>query len=101
MGSRLDLHAILTGFSGVEEAYFQPPEDLKLVYPCIIYKRISENVKFADNSPYFKMKQYRVTVLDYDPDSEIPDLVGTLPLSTYETGYVSNNINHSAYKLFY
>ena len=74
---REELQTLLSSISGVSKAYFQPPANLQLDYPCIIYKRVSEDVKFADDTSYLKTKRYRVTVIDQDPDSSIPDAVGS------------------------
>ena len=38
MASRLNLHNSLIEALGTKSVYFQPPESVKLVYPCIIYE---------------------------------------------------------------
>jgi hypothetical protein len=73
MAPRLQLHELLQLIT--PHVYFQPPENVKLEYPCIIYKRDFADTKFADNEPYAFKKRYMVTVIDRDPDSDIPDKV--------------------------
>ena len=81
--------------------YFQPPENVKLRYPCIIYKRNSGKTKFANNKPYNHRMSYTVTVVDANPDSKIPAKVAALPMCTHERSFTSNNLNHDVFTLYY
>jgi len=84
MAQRLDLQQVLVEILGSNNVYFQPPPTIQLVYPCIIYKRDDVDVKHANNETYSYTKRYQVTVIDRDPDSEIPDRVLTLRRCTYD-----------------
>lgn len=100
--SRLLLHQLLEGLMGESgKVYFQPPGNQLMVYPCIRYQRDLEDVKFADNGPYSNTKRYSVTVIDQDPDSTFPDAVAKLPMCTFERFYVSANLNHYVYNLYF
>lgn len=99
MGQRLDLHAILETIT--EKVYFQPPENVKLEYPCIVYSRDFADTKFADNNPYRHVKRYMVTVIDRDPDSALPDRVADLPSSTFNRFYTADGLNHDVYQVFF
>jgi len=81
--------------------YFQPPESVKLQYPCIIYERIIDNVEYADNYPYKKRRLYSIKVIDRNPDSIIPDKVGEIPYSSTDTSYTKNNLNHYIFNIYY
>ena len=39
MANRIDLYNLLVGILGTRNVYYQPPESLKLKYPCIVYNR--------------------------------------------------------------
>jgi hypothetical protein len=86
---------------GSTNVYFQPPASLALKYPCIIYEKDTPNVLYANDSPYSHRKRYRVTVIDYDPDSPIPDKVAMLPYSKFATSYKADNLNHDVYELYF
>lgn len=101
MAPRLSLHALLKSITGVKEAYFQPPADITMVYPCIVYRLDDETSRFANNFSYFRRKRYLVTVIDRDPDSLIPDRVGSLPMCIFDRHFTANNLNHYAYKIFF
>lgn len=84
-----------------DNVYFQPTENTKMQYPCIIYSRDLVDTKFADNEPFGHTKRYMVTVIDRDPDSEIPDKVAELPMSTFNRFYAADGLNHDVYQVFF
>lgn len=104
MGSRLELHTMLTevmiDILGFKNVYFQPPESFQLEYPCIIYSRDSELVNHANNHLYSHKKRYQITVVDQDPDSLIPDAVRNLKFCVYNRHYVSDNLHHDVYTIY-
>jgi len=70
-------------------------------YPCIVYERTNLQTQFADNKPYKTKKRYLVTVIDANPDSEIPDKVAELPMCSYDRFFTTDNLNHDIYYLFF
>lgn len=86
---------------GKQNVYFQPPETIKMVYPCIIYSRSSGNTLFANNGLYNFRTRYQLMVIDRDPDSEIPSKIRQLPLCSYDRHYIADNLNHDVFNLFY
>ena len=101
MGSRIDLHNLLVELLGSRNVYYQPPENLKLNYPCIVYTRIIDKNKKADNLKYLKDTCYRVTYIDTKVDSPIVDKIYDLNYCEYENHFVSNNLSHDSFKLYF
>lgn len=99
MAPRLELHELLESLS--EHVYFQPPTNVKVEYPCIVYKRDFAETKFADNVPYNHKLRYMVTVIDRDPDSDIPGKVAALPMSIYNRFFTADGLNHDVYNVFF
>jgi len=99
MGQRLDLQDLLLTI--VPNVYFQPPESLKMEYPCIVYHRDYSNTEFADDRPYLHRKRYLVMVIDENPDSAIPTKVAELPMCLFDRFYTAKNLNHDVFKLFF
>ena len=97
--TRLDLHILLLTFC--ENVYFQPPDNIQMKYPCIIYKRDRIVIHHANNKPYKHKKRYQITVVDKDPDSDIHEKVATLPMCSYERFFTADNLNHDVYNLFF
>ena len=101
MANRLDLHSLLETVLGSDEVYFQPPESIRLVYPCIIYKRSSIRTDFANNLPYSLRSEYTITLIEPDPDSPKPYLVANLETARHERFYTADNLNHNVFTLFF
>ena len=101
MGLRLELHEILVKILGSDQVYFQPPETIKMKYPCIVYGRGSGDTIFADNSAYRFTQRYQITVIDRDPDSKIPEKIADLPMCTYDRHYNIDNLNHDVFNLYF
>lgn len=99
MGLRVDLQALLEGFT--DHVYFQPPENVQMEYPCIVYHRDFAEAEFADNGPYRRTLRYMVTIIDRDPDSEIPAMVADLPMCTFNRFFTADKLNHDVYNLFF
>ena len=97
---RLELSASFKEILGSENVYFEPPESVKLEYPCILYERSSGFTDFASNKPYIFRYRYTVTVIDRDPDSDIPGKIATLPMCTFDRGFVVNNLYHKVFTCF-
>lgn len=96
---RADLQALLETL--VDDVYFQPPTNVSLRFPCIIYKRNTDWVKHADNDLHLRMLQYEVTVIDRDPDSMIPVEVAKLPMCRFQRHFTADDLNHDVYNLYW
>lgn len=95
-----DIEALIR--KGAEEhVYFQPTENVRMSYPCIVYKGDGGDSQHADNIPYVKKRRYMITVIDQDPDSKISEKVSDLSSCTYERDYTSDNLNHFVYNIYF
>jgi hypothetical protein len=101
MDRRLQLQALLEGVLESTNVYFQPPANVQMQYPCIVYSRDSSETKFASNIPYRYTKRYQVTVIDLDPDSGIPDKVAMLPSCAFDRFFTADNLNHDVFNIFF
>lgn len=101
MKSREELHGVLVDLLGSRNVYFQPPENIKLKYPCIVYELSDIRSVKADNIIYLKNKLYTVTVIDEDPDSEIPNAMVDLPYCDFDRWYATSDLNHWVFSLYF
>lgn len=101
MGSRLELHSLLTSIPGVKAAYFQAPPNVQLTYPCIMYELSQMNRKDADNVPYKITKAYMLTIIDKNPDSTIIDAVAALPMCAFNRAFTVDNLYHTVFTLYF
>lgn len=98
---REELHDVLQTIAGPNNVYFQPPANIVMTYPCIVYRRDYAWEQHASNQLYSKVKRYQVQVIARDPDSEIPDKVAKLPMCSFDRFYIADNLNHDVYNLYF
>jgi hypothetical protein len=101
MAQRYELQTLLEELLGTRNVYFQPPNNVQMQYPAIIYKRDADRTRFAGNHPYRRVKRYLVTVVDRDPDSEIPDKIARLPMSRFDRHFAADNLNHDVFSVYH
>ena len=101
MAPRLELQTILEEILGSSDVYFQPPANVQMNYPCIVYKRDDADTRFAGNKPYLHVKRYMVTVIDRNPDSGIPDKVAQQPMCLFNRNYAANGLHHDVFNLYF
>lgn len=102
MASRLNLQAELEEFLGSANVYFQPPESVRLVYPCIVYSRSSGLTQYANDMPYKYAQAYQIEIIDKDPDSElVPRMTMAFPTVRYQRHFTHDNLNHDIFYLYY
>lgn len=99
MPSRLELQTLLEQVLGSQNVYFQPPESIKIKYPAIVYGLDDIKNSFANDGVYSSKKQYKITVIDEDPDSEIVDRIIALTVCRYNRHFSSDNLNHDIFTL--
>ena len=101
MSKRLELHDILCDILGSREAYFQPPESVRMTYPAIVYSRSGLPNTFADNIVYKQDEAYEIIVIDKDPDSKLVEKISKLPKCSWIRNYKSDGLNHDVFNLYY
>lgn len=99
MAQRVELQTLFESFT--PNVYFQPPANVQMKYPCIVYKRAYAMTDFAGNKPYRYEKRYQVTVIDRDPDSGIPDKIAALPMCLYDRFFTADNLNHDVFNIYF
>lgn len=102
MASRLKLHEELCDLLGTKNVYFQPPESIKLSYPCIIYTRPTGDMAYADDQTYRFVFSYTIQIIDTDPDSELPKKLALhFPMCKMGSRFVSDNLYHDNFTIYY
>lgn len=106
--STSSLQSLLESLNGYPEdpdakvrVYFQPPANVVMEYPCIVFERNDADTRFANNLPYNVTYGYDVEIIDKDPDSALMKKVEALPMCTFNRHFVSDNLNHDVYNLYF
>lgn len=101
MADRADLQILLENILGSRNVYCDPLESVRMNYPAIRYSRSKIDNTFANNSVYRQDNRYEVIVMYYDPDSELPGLISRLPKCSHDRSYVSDNLHHDVFTLYF
>ena len=92
----------LETLNNVRKVYYQPPASIKIEYPCVIYTLSNYLSNRANNRLYLDWPRYTVTVIDKNPESEIPDQLKNLTngfVVTFDRFYTYDNLNHWVFDL--
>lgn len=104
---RLELHEQFVSILGTTEnvesrVYFQPPPNVRMKYPAIVYQRGGGRTFRANNMAYAGKQQYQVTVIDADPDSDIYlKILSHFMLCDYDRSFTADNLNHDVLTIYY
>lgn len=100
MATRLDLQRRFEDILGSKYVYYQPPESIKLQYPCIIYALSDIHTRNADDMHYTIHKSYTVTVISRDPDNTIAESILSYPRTRFDRRYVVDNLYHDVLTIY-
>lgn len=99
--TRLTLQSTLEGLLGSRNVYYQPPENLKMEYPCIRYSVARHKVDYADNIKYRTAKVYDLVVISKKPDDPVIDKILNLPYTEFDRHYVYDGLNHDIITIYW
>lgn len=100
MPSRLELHSELLTF--LPNVYFQPPSNIQMKYPCIVYNKTPKNKLTANNGVYSSTQGYQVMIIENNPDSDVADRIEShFQYCAITQYYAVDNLNHTTITLYY
>ena len=98
---RLTLQNELEELLGSKNVYYQPPENIKMNYPAIMYSKSNMNNRHANDKVYKSMTRYDITVIDRNPDNPVISELLDWPYCAFDRHYTSENLNHDVFTLYY
>lgn len=111
MRTRLDFDRFIKDIVGEGvSVYFQSPSNVSgagqkviknIKYPAIIYSLDGYETTSADNAKYSVQKEYGVTLITKDPDSELPDKLVMIPTLRFDRSYESDGLYHSVFTIIF
>lgn len=99
--NRLRLHETLCSILENRNAYFQPPESVRMNYPAIVYALDDIPGLYANDGVYLSGRKYTLTAIDKDPDSPLIGKVSALPTCRFVRTYQADNLNHWIFQIYY
>lgn len=101
MASRLKLQKALESLMGNRNVYFQSPASNKMSYPAIRYSLKDIDKKEANDLPYMQTKAYELILIDSNPDIKFVDKLSSMSKCSFDRHYVSDNLHHYVFTLYY
>lgn len=102
MANRLDLHEEFCNILKTRNVYFNPPEGVKMNYPCIRYSLSGIDLASANNDNYLIAKKYEVIAIDYNPDNTIyEDIIRRFSKCKFDRVYIAKNLYHYVFTIYY
>lgn len=101
MKRRVELHNVLVKILGSNNVYFQPPANVRMKYPAIVYTRNDMDNQHADNIPYIQKMGYQIVYISKDPDDPVVQKIADLPYCRYDRHYNSDNLNHDVLSIYF
>ena len=99
---RFILHEEFCDLLESRAVYYQPPESLKMNYPCIRYSGSGFDTLYADNRAYKSIERYEGVFITRDPNSDIPELMmNQFEMCNFGSRYTANNLYHHPFTLYY
>lgn len=101
MNRRVEFQGVLEGILGTRNVYYDPPSNVRMKYPAIVYTRKSIDNLTANDSVYKQDTAYEVTVIDIVPDSRIAYDISLLPKCRHTSHFESENLCHDTFRIYY
>ena len=99
--SSQELQAVFEELLESRNVYYNPPASVKMKYDAIVFSRSDIANTFANNRVYKQDHRYTVTTITEDPDASIIDKVSKLPMCSFDRHFVSDNLHHNVFNLYY
>lgn len=101
--SRLDLKEKLEDVLNKFEVklYFQPPANVRMTYPCLVYEVSDAEVLYAGNKSYVEHIAYQLMLITKKPDEMITsNLLREIPYIRFDRAYISDNLYHYVFTCY-
>lgn len=98
MSKRIKLDTILRSIS--TNLYYQPPSNLKLSYPCIVYSLEHDKVSYSNGKKYSIYNQYQITLISKNPDDPIHEKLSNLEFCRFDRRFISDNLYHDVFTIY-
>ncbi len=98
---RIDIGVRLREILGNTNVYFQPPETIKLKYPCAIYNLEGVNHRHANDRVYKSDPRYAVTFITKDPDNTYYDsMIENFKHCRFDRRFIADNLYHDVFTIY-
>lgn len=100
---RADIQLMLEDFQKAlgekPNVYFQPPDSVKMSYPCFIYSYSDVTILYSDSGAYLKSEEYIVKYITKKADPKMFDALLRLNSFRFDRHYIGDGLHHYSFVL--
>ena len=87
----------------IPNVYFQPPANVSMNYPCIVYHKAPPKDIYANDQRYGSRQKYTITGIDRNPETQIAEqIVKIFKRHVSIVNYATvSGLNHIYLELYY
>lgn len=101
---RIQLHEKLCSILGSRNVYYDPPENVKMQYDCIVYSLSQVNQVYANNFTYALAPGYLITIITRTPEAQtriVDELMKMFPYAGWDRAYVTDHFHHAVVSIYF
>lgn len=97
---RLELAIKLEDFC--PNCYYQPPSDITMKYPCIIYNKDTPLQSNANDFNYISIDKYILTIVEYKADTGVAEKIrDAFRTARISQKYIADRLHHTKIELYF
>lgn len=100
---RIQLHEKLCSILGSRNVYYDPPENVKLQFDCIVYSLDQVQQAYANNGTYVLVTGYLLTIITRTPEAQtriVGELMKTFSYVGWDRAYVIDHLHHAVVSIY-
>lgn len=102
MKTRLELQERLESVLGSSQVYFQPPSNIQMKYPAIVYELSGERATRANNKRYIRHNKYTITHIYKSIRNELKDsLLDAFDFIDYDRRLVADGLYQDVFTIYW
>lgn len=102
MKRQTELKEELIELLGSANVYFEPPDNLKMKYPCFVYELSGMPSLKANNKKYIINNRYMLKYIHKNVDTDMKErILEHFMHCRFERSFVSENLRHDVFELYF
>ena len=86
---------------GIEHVYIDPPENIRMSYPCARVRLNIPRTRYADNRPHIVVPSWEIIYMSYEPDDEyLLKIMDAFQMISANRHYASDGLHHYPFILY-
>lgn len=87
---------------GVPNVYIDPPENIRMAYPCARVRLNIPRSRYADNKVHIFTPSWEIIYMSYEPDDEfLIKIMDAFKMISANRHYTSDGLHHYPFILYY